>query len=161
MKLLPEEFAFAVMLMYELYLHCLQHWHRTLVKLRLVPSHLDVCSPICRESWDFFCLLVFWAVVRSDSTRSSFWIIFHCVCLSKLQINKFSIPFLQAASFWLDLILQYYSSGGMCLSFKEESLWDVCRWTATNWIQIKLPQPECGALSCCHFTFTLQLILFY
>lgn len=43
-------------------------------------------------------------------------------------------------------------------SFREESLWDVCRWTTPSWIQIKLPQPECGALSCCHFTFTLQLI---
>lgn len=107
---------------------------------------------------EIFHLLVFWAVVRSDSMKRSFWIIFHSACLSKLQIRKFSIPFLQADAFWLNLMLHYYSRGGMCLSFREESLLDVCRWTATSWIQIKWPQPECGALSCCHFTFTLQLI---
>lgn len=127
------------------------------VKLRLVPSHLDVCSLICYESWDFSSLSV---LSCGEVWQHEKEFLDHIPrCLFTKTADQEVLDTIPAGSQFLiesypPVLLQWC----MCLSFREENLWDVCKWTATSWIQIKLPQPECGALSCCHFTFTLQLI---
>lgn len=127
------------------------------VKLRLVPSHLDVCLLICYESWDFSSLSV---LSCGEVWQHEKEFLDHIPrCLFTKTADQEVLDTIPAGSQFLiesypPVLLQWC----MCLSFREENLWDVCKWTATSWIQIKLPQPECGALSCCHFTFTLQLI---